>query len=72
MISFSPLEMSQGIPKGTEVVQTDNIGYRLTLQLFFERSFIMLLISTKGWITVGVAVLILIVVIANKVKDKYY
>lgn len=32
----------------------------------------MLLISTKGWITVSVAVVILIVVIANKVKDKYY
>jgi len=32
----------------------------------------MLLISTKGWIIVGVAVVVLIVVIAKKIKDTYY
>jgi hypothetical protein len=31
----------------------------------------MLLMSTMGWITIGVAVVILAVVIGMKIKDKY-
>jgi heme/copper-type cytochrome/quinol oxidase subunit 2 len=37
-----------------------------------ERSLIMLLMSTMSWIIIGVAVVVLIVVIAKKIKDTYY
>ena len=32
----------------------------------------MLLMSTLGWVLIGVAVVILVVVIGTKIKDRYY
>jgi hypothetical protein len=32
----------------------------------------MLLMSTLGWVLIGLAVVILVVVIGTKIKDRYY
>jgi hypothetical protein len=32
----------------------------------------MLLMSTLGWILIGVAVVIVVAIIGTKIKDKYY
>jgi hypothetical protein len=38
----------------------------------WERRPVMLLISTMGWIAIGVAAVILAVVIGTKIKEKYF
>jgi uncharacterized membrane protein len=37
-----------------------------------ERRLNMLLLSTLGWILIGVGVLIVAAIIGTKIKDKYY
>jgi len=52
-----------------EIWLYESCGYKKVRLI--ERRLNMLLLSTLSWIIIGVAVVILVVVIGTKIKDKY-
>jgi hypothetical protein len=53
-----------------EIWLYESCGYKKVRLI--ERRLNMLLLSTLGWILIGLVVVILVVVIGTKIKDKYY
>lgn len=45
---------------------------RIWLSLFLERRLTMLAMATVAWVIIGLVVLVVLVVIGTKIKDRYY
>ena len=66
------IELRQAIVKRCVKKQSFGCDFNYKQDIGIERRLNILLLSTLSWILIGVGVVILVVFIGTKIKDRYY